>query len=116
MESLNGLPNGAQAWSNRQLMDHASRREHEHDGQAEAAVALLQQRGLSETELRQLALACVRHRIRRTHVLAVAEPDPHLRLPRNPLLRRDEILQLFEEEEERMLGPVTDELHEPFEG
>ncbi len=115
MESHTALPAGALAWSNRQLMDLASRREHEFDGQAEAAVALLRERGLSEPELRQLALGCVRHRIRRTHVLSVAEPDPHLRLPRNPLLTRADILCLFEEEEANMDGLAEDELFGVFE-
>lgn len=112
MESPNALPAGALTWSNRQLMDHASRREHECDGEADAALALLRRRGLSENALHQLALACVRHRIRRTHVLSVAEPDPRLRLPRNPLLSRKDILKLFEEEEARMEGPVGDALYD----
>jgi hypothetical protein len=106
------LPPETAGWSDRQLMDLASRREHETDGLAQAAVDELRRRGLDGERLRALAIRCVRHRIRRTHVLSVAEPDPHLRLPRNPLLSRAEIVRLFEEEEARVSGPVDDPLYD----
>lgn len=110
------LPPETAGWSDRQLMDLASRREHESDGLAEAAVAELRRRGLDDRRLRALAIRCVRHRIRRTHVLSVAEPDPHLRLPRNPLLSRAEIVRLFEEEEARVSGPADDPLYDGLDG
>ena len=105
------LPNNMATWTNQRIMDLASRRENESNGLAQAAVRMLRQRGLDEAALQQLAVQCVRHRIQRTHVLSVADSDPHLRLPRNPLLTRPEIVRIFEEEEARLDGPPDDPLY-----
>ena len=51
-----------------------------------------------------MALIGIRHQIQRMYVKSLND-DPHLRLPRNPLLKREEILAIFEEETSDLDNP-----------